>query len=192
LADELTFAGGLSWYPNVSEIQYFARDIWPLLKRQCPGIRWYLAGRSPAEAVIRIAKSDPDITLVSDPEDIRPWVWKAAVFICPIIDGGGTRLKILDALAMGKAVVSTTIGAEGLDVKRGEHLLVADKPEDFGREVSCAVMDEKLRRALGASGRALVNGLYSWRVIGEHLEDAYHRAHRAGTREPQRRVRPTD
>jgi glycosyltransferase involved in cell wall biosynthesis len=178
----IVFAGGLSWYPNVSGIQYFARDIWPLLKRQCPGIRWYLAGRSPAEAVIRIAKSDPDITLIPDPEDIRPWIWKAAVFICPIIDGGGTRLKILDALAMGKAVVSTTIGAEGLDLKPGEHLLVADKPEDFGREVSRAVMDEKLRRALGASGRALVNGLYSWQVITRHLEAAYSSALDRGKR----------
>jgi glycosyltransferase involved in cell wall biosynthesis len=75
---------------------------------------------------------------------------------------------------MGKAVVSTTIGAEGLDVKPGEHLLVADKPEEFAHEVARAVNDDRLRQQLGASGRALVNGLYSWRVIGGHLEEAYY------------------
>ncbi|MFB3921520.1 MAG: glycosyltransferase family 4 protein [Terriglobia bacterium] len=168
----IVFAGGLSWYPNVSGIQYFARDIWPLLKRQRPGIRWYLAGRSPAEAVMRIAKSDPDITLIADPEDIRPWIWKAAVFVCPIIDGGGTRLKILDALAMGKAVVSTSIGAEGLEVAPGEHLLVADEPDSFAREVERTVGDDGLRNSLGQCGRALVERVYSWQTIGKHLVDA--------------------
>ncbi len=106
-----------------------------MLKKQNPGIRWYLAGRSPSEPVIRIANNDPDITLIPNPEDIRPWIWKGAVFICPIIDGGGTRLKILDALAMGKAVVGTTIGCEGLEVVPGEHVLVADGPQEFVRQV---------------------------------------------------------
>jgi SAM-dependent methyltransferase len=138
-----------------------------------PGIRWYLAGRSPAEAVIRIAKSDPDITLIPDPEDIRPWIWKAAVFICPIIDGGGTRLKILDALAMGKAVVSTTIGCEGLDVKPGEHVLVADGPQEFVRQVLRLLADEASRKQIAVNGRTLVERLYSWEVIGRHLERAY-------------------
>lgn len=169
----IVFAGGLSWYPNISGIQYFARDIWPLLKKQCPGIRWYLAGRSPAASVIQVAKSDPDITLVPDPEDIRPWIWKAAVFICPIIDGG-TRLKILDALAMGKAVVSTNIGCEGLDVKPGKDVLVADTPQDFAGRVLRALQDEALRKQLGMNGRALVERLYSWEVIAGHLDQAFH------------------
>ncbi|MBZ5515140.1 MAG: glycosyltransferase [Acidobacteriia bacterium] len=187
----LIFAGGLSWYPNVSGIQYFARDIWPLLKRQSPGIRWYLAGRSPAAAVIQVAKSGPDITLVPDPQDIRPWIWKAAVFVCPIIDGGGTRLKILDALAMGKAVVSTTIGAEGLDVTPGEHLLVADTPADFAGSVAQALADDNLRQRLAACGRALAERLYSWGMVSQHLEEAYRCAldsprHRGEAQEPGR------
>ena len=184
-ANTIVFAGGLSWYPNVSGIQYFARDIWPLLKKQCPGIRWYLAGRSPAESVIRVAKSDPDIELIPDPEDIRPWIGKGAVFICPIIDGGGTRLKILDALAMGKAVVSTSIGIEGLDARPDVGVLVADKPQDFATEVARALANNELRQQLGRNGRALVERLYSWTVIGNHLDKAYIRAlsrscHRGG------------
>jgi glycosyltransferase involved in cell wall biosynthesis len=169
----IVFAGGLSWYPNISAVEYFARDIWPLLKGERPGTRWYLAGRSPAETVVRVAESDPDITLVPDPEDIRPWVWRAAVFVCPIIDGGGTRLKILDALAMGKAVVSTTIGIEGLDVKPGEHLLVADRPDEFTRVVRQVLDDDGLRLRLSASGGALVETAYSWEVIAGHLDKAY-------------------
>jgi glycosyltransferase involved in cell wall biosynthesis len=143
------------------------------LKRQCPGIRWYLAGRSPAEAVIRIAKSDPDITLVPDPEDIRPWIWKGAVFICPIIDGGGTRLKILDALGMGKAVVSTSIGCEGLGVKHGENILVADTPQDFATQVLRLLDDEGLRKQLAVNGRTLAGRRYEWPAIGSRLEGAY-------------------
>jgi glycosyltransferase involved in cell wall biosynthesis len=180
----------LSWYPNVSGIQYFARDIWPMLKKQNLGIRWYLAGRSPSEPVIRIAKNDPDITLIPDPEDIRPWVWKGAVFICPIIDGGGTRLKILDAVAMGKAVVSTTIGAEGLDVTPGEHLLVADEPDEFARRVGEVLGGDSLRQRLGACGRALVERLYSWEVITRHLGEAYQCAVEPGNC-PSRRAQST-
>jgi len=167
------FAGGLSWYPNVSAIRFFTREIWPLLKDRCAGIRLYLAGRSPAESVLQAARSDPAITLISDPEDIRPWVARAAVFVCPIIDGGGTRLKILDALAMGKAVVSTSIGCEGLRVKRGEDLLVADAPEAFADEVARALGNATLRRQLGQAGRALVERQYSWEVIGGQLDEAY-------------------
>jgi glycosyltransferase involved in cell wall biosynthesis len=169
----LVFAASLRWYPNISGILFFAREIWPILKQKCPGIRLYLAGRSPAPAVVQLAQSDPAIELIVNPADIRPWIWKAAVFVCPIIDGGGTRLKILDALAMGKAVVSTTIGAEGLDVKPGEHLLVADKPADFAHQVRQALLDDNLRQRLGARGRALVERLYSWEVIARHLGGAY-------------------
>jgi glycosyltransferase involved in cell wall biosynthesis len=171
--DTLVFAGGLSWYPNISGIRFFVREIWPLLKQQRPAIKLYLAGRSPAAAVKDMAQSDSAIELVPDPVDIRPWVWKASVFICPIIDGGGTRLKILDALALGKAVVSTTIGAEGLEVRSGEHLLVADEPQDFATQVSRLLHDDGLRRQLAMRGRSAVEKLYSWTVIGSHLEQAY-------------------
>lgn len=169
----LVFAGGLSWYPNVSGIRFFVREIWPLLKQQRPAIKLYLAGRSPAAAIAELAQSDPAIELVPDPVDIRPWVWKASVFICPIIDGGGTRLKILDALAMGKAIVSTTIGAEGLDVKSGQHLLVADQPEEFAAQVVRLLDDAGLRKRLVAEGRAMVEVTYSWDAVGRHLEQAY-------------------
>lgn len=169
----LVFAGGLSWYPNVSAVRFFTGEIWPMLKRRCPGIRLYLAGRSPADSVIEIARRDPDITLVSDPEDIRPWIWKAAVYVCPIRDGGGTRLKILDALALGKAVVSTSIGYEGLKVNPEEDILVADTAPEFARQVLRLLGDAGLRARLGANGRRLVERLYGWEAISRHLDQAF-------------------
>jgi glycosyltransferase involved in cell wall biosynthesis len=169
----LVFAGSLDWPPNVSAIRFFVREIWPLLKQRSPGIRLFLAGRAPVSEIVRLAASDPAVELIADPPDIRPWVWKAAVFVCPIIDGGGTRLKILDALAMGKAVVSTTIGAEGLELKTGEHLLIADAPEKFCESVLRLLEDDSLRKRVAGSARATVENRYVWKVVAGHLLAAY-------------------
>jgi glycosyltransferase involved in cell wall biosynthesis len=122
---------------------------------------------------VQLAQSDSTIELVPDPVDIRPWIWKGSVFICPIIDGGGTRLKILDALAMGKAIVSTTIGAEGLDTRKDREILIADRPEEFAVQVLRVLQDSQLRKHLSTQGRVLVEKLYSWNVVASHLEQAY-------------------
>jgi glycosyltransferase involved in cell wall biosynthesis len=169
----LVFTASLRWYPNVSGILYFGREIWPLIKRACPSVRLYLAGRQPCPPIIQWARRDPSITVIPNPEDARPWLARGAVFICPIIDGGGTRLKILDAMAMGKAIVTTSIGSEGLRVKHDENILVADSPQDFANAVLHLLGNEALRKHLGTNGRALVEQLYSWGVIGDHLEEAY-------------------
>jgi glycosyltransferase involved in cell wall biosynthesis len=176
----LIFAGGLSWYPNVSGIQFFAREIWPRVRHQNPGVKLLLAGRAPAHSLIQWAARQPDITLVPDPVDIRPLIARAAVYICPMLDGGGTRLKILDALAMGKSVVSTAVGCEGLDVRHEEHVLIADTPGAFADAIKRLLADQNLRRQLGVQGRALVERVYSWKVISHHLLDAYECAARAG------------
>lgn len=172
-AKTLIFAASLRWYPNVSGILYFGREIWPLIRRKCPDVRLYLAGRQPAESILQWARRDSSITIVPSPDDIRPWVARGSVFVCPVIDGGGTRLKILDAMAMGKPVVSTGIGCEGLQVKHGENILVADSPEDFASAVLHLLENEALRSSLGAKGRALVEKLYNWDVISGHLVEAY-------------------
>lgn len=176
----LIFAGTMNWYPNVSAVRFFVREIWPLIKQRCPNVRLYLAGNSPSRSLIRWLEQDPKIVLVASPDDIRPWLARAAVFVCPILDGGGTRLKILDALAMGKPVVTTTIASEGLRVRHEEHILAADAPRDFAREVLRALQDERLRNRLGAAGRALVERYYTWERIALQLEQAYRCALTAG------------
>jgi glycosyltransferase involved in cell wall biosynthesis len=169
----LIFAGSLDWYPNISGIRFFWAGAWPLLKRRLPGVRLYLAGRNPPEAVLREGGQDPQITIVPNPPDMRPLLARAGVFICPIVDGGGTRLKILDAMAMGKCVVSTTVGCEGLEVKKGENILVADAPEDFANEILRVLGDDDLRRRIAAAGRTLVEKRYSWDIIGRELTRAH-------------------
>jgi glycosyltransferase involved in cell wall biosynthesis len=169
----LIFAGSLDWYPNISGIQFFARDVWPHVQSQRPAVRLYLAGRKPAPWVVQWAAREPQVKLVADPEDIRPWVAHAAVFICPIVDGGGTRVKILDAMAMGKPVISTTVGCEGLEVWNGENIVIADAPLDFGAKTLQMLRDKGLRDLIAAQGRALVERMYSWDVIGERLHRVY-------------------
>jgi len=169
----LIFVGSLDWYPNISAIQLLVRQIWPLVKARRPEARLYIVGRSPSKSLSRWLTSDPSVNVVANPADVRPWLARATVFVCPIVDGGGTRLKILDALAAGKAVVSTTIGCEGLRVKPGTNILIADSPEDFARETVRVLDSDSLRRELGAAGRSLVETTYAWEIIAGSLEQAY-------------------
>lgn len=147
----LLFAGSLRWYPNVAGLRYFRQAIWPTICADMPEVRLYLAGRDPVREILRWADEDPRVTLANSPADIRPWFRRASVFICPILDGGGTRLKILDALSMSKAVVATSIGCEGLAVEGDKHLVIADEPADFARICVQLMDDPEHCRRLGAS-----------------------------------------
>ena len=178
----VVFTGSLDWYPNVSGLQFFAREVWPLIRSQRPDARLYLAGKNPPASLLALAESDPQIRVIASPDDIRPWLDRGAVFICPILDGGGTRLKILDAMAMAKPIVSTTIGCEGLEVTHGENILVADAPQDFADRVLSLLGDSGERKRLGAGGRALVERRYSWEKIAVELDRAYRHALDEGAR----------
>lgn len=184
-ADELieentiVFAGSLRWYPNQSGLMFFSREVWPLLKMRCPCIRFIVAGQKAPEFLVRWAHSDPQIVFVPDPEDIRPWIARGAVFVCPIRDGGGSRLKLLDAMAMGKAIVTTEVGAEGLRVTSGTHMMIAHMPQHFADEVISLLRDNDKRQRLGAEARSWVSKEYSWPVIGERLMRAYEEASQA-------------
>ena len=169
----IVFAASLRWYPNQSALAFFDREIWPLIKRRCPGVRFIVAGQKPPEFLVRWAKADQAIEFVPAPEDIRPCIARGAVYICPILDGGGSRLKILDAMAMGKAIVSTTVGAEGLRYLAGKHMLIADDPQHFADSVVTLIGDSSLRSTLASNARRLAIEEYSWRVIGNNLADAY-------------------
>jgi len=169
----IVFAASLRWYPNQSGLAFFDREIWPLIKQRCPGVRFIVAGQKPPEFLVRWAKADPAIEFVPDPEDIRPCIARGAVYVCPIIDGGGSRLKLLDAMAMGKAIVSTTVGAEGLRYRAGQHMLIADDPRHFADSVITLMQNPSLRTTLAAAARKLVLEKYSWQVIGNHLARAY-------------------
>ncbi len=169
----LIFTGLLQWAPNIAGLDFFRSRVWPLVKRRCLDVRLYVAGRDPSNSINRWAEREPNIAVVANPDDMRPWLGRAAVFVCPVQVGGGTRVKILDAMAMGKPVVSSRAGCEGLNVEHGKNIFVADSPEDFANWILMLFDDESFSKHLGAEARSLVERQYSWEVIRARLEDAY-------------------
>lgn len=165
---QIVFTGAMNYYPNIEAVLTFAKDVWPLIKAQIPEATWIIAGREPPPEVEGLGDL-PGVTVTGSVPDVRPYITQSAVAIAPLQIGGGTRLKILEALAMQKAVVSTSIGCEGLLVKHGEHLLVADSPEKFAQAVIQLLRDPVLRASLGQSGRVLVEEEYSWEGCGKRL-----------------------
>ena len=167
----LVFTGSMDWLPNEDGILFFYREILPHIRRAEPNVTVSIVGRSPTDAIRRLAH-DPAIEITGRVDDVRPYLASAAVYIVPLRIGGGTRLKIFEAMAMAKAVVSTTIGAEGLPVISGHHLLLADAPRSFAQAVVGLLHDEEARRSLEDAARDLVVTRYDWTVSAGELEDA--------------------
>jgi len=167
----LVFAGGMKWYPNRDAVLFFVREVWPLLKREYPDVTFTVIGREPPGELVALAQRDTGLRLTGYVDDVRPLIAGAAVYVCPIRDGGGTRLKVLDAMAMGKAIVSTSIGCEGLDVEPEQNILVADRPAEFVAQIGRLIEDATLRERLGRSARTAVEARYSWETIGRQLND---------------------
>ena len=167
------FAAAFDWYPNLSGAEYLLKRIWPLVRRAVPGAALTLAGKRPPRSLYRLVEDKAEVRICADPEDIRPLIRNSQVVVCPVTEGGGTRLKILDALAMGKPVVSTPEACEGLNLDAGRHLLVARSPEDFAEMIARLWSDDDLRRTLGRAGRTVIEHEYSWTVSAEQLRLAY-------------------
>ncbi len=167
------FTGTLDWQPNLSAARYLVKEIWPKVKKECPDARLYLAGKNPPEMLFRLAKAEAGVEIFPNPDDMRPLLARASVFVCSLLEGGGTRLKILDAMAMARPVVSTAIGCEGLRVTRGQNILVADSCEEFATAVLRLFRDEQDRKRVGRLGRATVESEYAWSRISRQIEGAY-------------------
>jgi glycosyltransferase involved in cell wall biosynthesis len=170
----IVFAGGMDWYPNHDAMILFAREIWPRLVSANAQRRAIIIGRSPPRELTEVR--DPRLEVLGFVPDVRPLVSRAAIYICPIRIGGGTRLKILDALSMSRALVSTDLGVEGLDLTPDVHFLRANTPEEFERQITRLEGDEALRARLGRAGRELVEQRFSWAVVGQYLLESYDRA----------------
>jgi sugar transferase (PEP-CTERM/EpsH1 system associated) len=167
----MAFTGSMDWLPNEDAVIYFCREILPRIRMDEPEATLAIVGRAPTPAVRRLA-ADHAVTVTGAVDDVRPYVQEAAVYVVPLRIGGGTRLKIFEAMAMGKAVVSTTVGAEGLPVENGAHLLLADEPHVFARSVVRLFRDDERRRALEAAARQLVVERYDWSAVAGELEEA--------------------
>ena len=166
--DLLIFNGSLTYDANYDGIANFLSEIYPLIKAQMPTVSLKITGSTKGVNLEGLAL-DKSVVLTGYVEDIRIPVAEASICVAPLRQGGGTRLKILEAMALGTAVVSTTKGAEGLDVVDGEHLLVADDPRDFANSVIGLLGDNALRKRLSANARKLVEERYDWQQIGERF-----------------------
>lgn len=171
----LVFAGNMSWYPNRDAMFYFAEQIWPILKRQIPEIRMDLIGAHPPRELETLGRQDPDFAVHGFVDDVREYLGDATVYVCPIRDGGGTKLKVLDALAMGKAVVADPLACEGIDVTDGVDVLFANAPEEFASSVVRLVNDAGLRKRLENNARKLAVGRYAVDAVGQKLAEVYDR-----------------
>lgn len=168
----VVFVGGYGWHPNRDAMEYFVAEILPLIRAGEPELAVTWVGRAP-DAVKAQYQDRHGVRLTGYVEDIRPHVQPAACFIVPLRVGGGTRLKVLDAWAMGKAVVSTTVGCEGLDARDGENILIRDTPDGFADAVRAIVGDERLRQKLGESARRTAERDYDWEVLGRRFVSEY-------------------
>ena len=170
------YFGAMNYGPNIDGVQYFAQEIWPLIRQKRPSAVFEIVGPNPPDQIKKLhGKSGIHVT--GEVKDIRDPLHRAAVIVVPLRIGSGTRLKILEAMAMGKAIVSTSIGCEGIEVANREHLSVADSPSEFAERCLELDSDPDLRRSLGKSGRQLVEENYSWGAICHSVQRIYEQAH---------------
>jgi glycosyltransferase involved in cell wall biosynthesis len=166
------FCGAMDYSPNVSGLQWYFRECDPLLRARLPGRRILIVGKNPLPEV-RALGEIPGVTVTGEVADVRPSYQQAWLQMVPLLIGGGTRLKIVESLCLGTPVVSTTIGAQGLELRDREHLLLADEPAAFAGAIAEMLSDTALRASLADAGRAQILARYTWRQLGTELSNYY-------------------
>ena len=169
---DLVFTGKMDFRPNIDAMLWMGREVWPLIRRQRPQTRLAIVGQRPHTRLDPLRGND-GITITGWVPDVRPYIAGATVYVAPLRVGGGTRLKLLQALAMSKATVATSLGAEGFPVTHGHELLLADTPEGFARAVLRLVEDPEERSRLGEAARRFVEAAYGWDALIPKLETLY-------------------
>jgi glycosyltransferase involved in cell wall biosynthesis len=157
----IVFIGNYLHYPNVDAVLYFHEKIWSKLKASISDIKFYVVGQAPPPEIIRLSQ-DTSIIVTGTVDDVVPYLRKGKVFICPVRLGGGFRGKILEAMAVGRPVVSTSLGAEGIPASNGENIILADKPDDFARGISDLMRNETLYEKVQLNARRLMEDKYTW------------------------------
>ena len=167
---DLVFVGSMDWLPNIDAMHFFTEEILPIIRRERPKCRIAIAGRRPTSFLLELSKRDPNIIVTGTVPDIRPYLWESSVSVVPLRIGGGTRLKIFEAMAAKLPVVSTTVGAEGLPVSDGEHLAIADTPELFARRCLDLLHSAEQRSQLAEAAWNLISHRFSWPAVTQKFE----------------------
>ena len=170
---DMVFVGTMDYDPCEKGIFYFLNEILPLIQQNQPEVKIAIIGRNPSDRLIAMAKKNKHIELTGRVSDIRPYVYGSRVFFVPLLSGSGTRLKILEAMAMGIPVVSTSIGAEGINLTDGKDILIGDSPEQFATCVGMLLKDQVLADSIKTRARSLVESRYGWDRISTELLDTY-------------------
>jgi glycosyltransferase involved in cell wall biosynthesis len=167
---DLVFVGSMDWMPNVDGIRWFVEEVLPLIRKRKPQCSVAMVGRQPGRELANLAQRDSLIRITGTVPDVRPWLWGSKVAIVPLRIGGGTRLKIYEAMAARVPVVSTTIGAEGLDVSPGENILIGDAPAAFADACIQLLTDEGERQRLAGAAWEHVSACHSWEAAATAFE----------------------
>ncbi len=165
----LVFTGSMDWRPNQDAIEFFAAEIFPKVKAIRPEARVIVVGRRPPEHIRELGKTD-GITITGTVEDVRPYIAGAALYVVPLRVGGGSRLKILEAMGMQKPVLSTSVGAEGLEVTDGEDIVIADGAQQFADSILRCLDNQTAMSKMAEAGHRLVEKQYRWESLGEKLD----------------------
>jgi polysaccharide biosynthesis protein PslH len=173
--NNLVFTGSMDWLANQDAMQWFVRDIFPLIRQEIPNVVFSIVGRNPPPEIQKLGQL-PGIHVTGTVNDIRPFVRSSKVFVVPLRIGSGTRLKLLEAMAMGKAVVSTTIGAEGLPVEHDRNIILADDARRFADEVVSLLRESAKREHLETQARSMVERNHSWAKVGRVFNEICNRA----------------
>jgi polysaccharide biosynthesis protein PslH len=175
-SNQVIFLGTMFWPPNIEGVLWFAEEVWPRVAAQRPEARFVVAGKNPPPAVQKLAEAGAPaghITVAGFVADPLPLLSRSAVFVVPLKAGGGMRVKIVDAWQWALPVVSTTIGAEGLEIRPGENILIADDPESFATAVLRLLADPDLNQSLRQNGRRWVEQRYNWRTAYTQFDAVY-------------------
>jgi sugar transferase (PEP-CTERM/EpsH1 system associated) len=169
---DLLFTGKMDFRPNVDAMLWFGRRVWPLILARRPGATWAIVGQRPHPRLDGL-RHLPGLTITGAVPDVRPFLAGATVYIAPLRVGGGTRLKLVEAMAMGKPIVATTVGAEGFPIVNGQELVLADAPETFANEVLDLLDNPARGEQLAAAGQAFARANYGWDSLVPQLERVY-------------------
>ncbi len=170
-SSDLVFVGSMDWMPNVDGVHYFVREILPLIRKQRPSCSLTVVGRKPSRDILALAEADPLIRVTGTVPDVRPHLWDARVSIVPLRIGGGTRLKIYESMAAGVPVVSTTVGAEGLNIDHPVNIRIADDAENFAAQCLDVLTNRDEARRMSDTALHMVRSKFGWDQIAQRFED---------------------
>jgi sugar transferase (PEP-CTERM/EpsH1 system associated) len=171
--NELVWTGSMKGPYNRDAVQYFLAEIWPLIHQVHPGITVNFVGDSPVEQLVRLAEKSAHVKYTGYVEDVRPYVADAAVFIAPLRSGSGTKIKVLNAMAQARPVVTTAIGAEGIEAWDGEEIIIADSPGEFAEKTMYLIQYPQEAKQIGLRARKVIEEKYAWSVLEEKIKNIY-------------------